>query len=81
MRTLALPKSVFSFELGPQRLLALSELAYLIKKEEEEKKMAQPNTTPKPVDWGALAVATWGTGNFPPRWIPLKSKAKAKQTN
>ena len=31
MLTLALPKSVFSFESGPQRLLALSELAYLIK--------------------------------------------------
>ena len=32
MLTLALPKSVFSFVLGLQRLLALSELAYLIKK-------------------------------------------------
>ena len=32
MLTLALPKSVFSFERGPQRLLALSELAYLITK-------------------------------------------------
>ena len=32
MHTLALPKSVFSFEPGPQRLLAHSELAYLIKK-------------------------------------------------
>ena len=32
MHTLALPKSVFRFERGPQRLLAHSELAYLIKK-------------------------------------------------
>ena len=32
MHTLALPKSVLCFELSPQRLLALSELAYLIKK-------------------------------------------------
>ena len=36
MHTLALPKSVFSFEPGPQRLLAHSELAYLIKKKEGE---------------------------------------------
>ena len=32
MHTLSLPRSVFSFELGPLRHLALCELAYLIKK-------------------------------------------------
>ena len=35
MHTLALPKSVFSFELGPLRHLAHSELAYLIKKQKK----------------------------------------------
>ena len=34
MHTLALPKPVFSSELGPQRLLAHYELAYLIKKKD-----------------------------------------------
>ena len=32
MHTLAMPKSILSIELGPQRPLALYELAYLIKK-------------------------------------------------
>ena len=40
MHTLAWPKSVFSFELGPMRHLALSELAYLIK--DNKKKATVP---------------------------------------
>ena len=35
MHTLALPKSVFSSEVGPQRPMAHYELAYLIKKKEK----------------------------------------------
>ena len=38
MHTLALPKSLFSSELGPSRHLALSQLAYLIKKKDGSSK-------------------------------------------
>ena len=45
MHTLDLPKSVLSFERGPLRHLALSELAYLIKKKPCFQFFAPPPTT------------------------------------